>query len=348
MDNTGGAAANTAGDRSLELMRRRIIGTARLAVGISASAGLGWLAIRGLDWGEVASGLGSASPSLLAIAVIVFMLASYLRAVRWRILFTTESISTRRLFIIQNEGIGVNNLIPVRVASEITQLAVLTLRDGVNKATALATLGMERIIDVVASTFILAVAFFLVPEMKEFSPYMWAAFAATLLLLGIVRFVSWSSGALAFVGRLSFLSALATAVRDLERERARLFGSFAISVAYWLLVGISAWIIAKAVDLPMSPLTATLVIMGTIFFATVVPAAPSAIGTFEWAVVYVLAFFGIERAAGFGYAIIIHAVFFLPPTIIAVLFLPREGVVSLGGVRRLALAAVGGGRAQRA
>ena len=329
-------------------MRRRIIGTGRLALGISASAGLGWFAIRGLDWGEVASGLGSASPSLLAIAVIVFMFASYLRAVRWRILFATESISSGRLFIIQNEGIGLNNLMPVRVASEITQLAVLTMRDGVNKATALATLGMERIIDVVASTFILAVAFFLVPEMKEFAPYLWVAFAATLVLLGIVRLVSWRSNALAFVGRLSFLSALARAVRDLERERARLVGSFAVTVAYWLLVGISAWIIAKAIDLPMSPITATLVIMATIFFATVVPAAPSAIGTFEWAVVYVLAFFGIERAAGFGYAIIIHAVFFLPPTIIAVLFLPREGVMSLGGVRRLALGVVGGGRARRA
>ena len=56
-------------------MRRRIIGIGRLVVGISASLGLGWLAIRGLDWDEVASGLGGASPSLLAVAVIVFMLA---------------------------------------------------------------------------------------------------------------------------------------------------------------------------------------------------------------------------------------------------------------------------------
>ena len=107
-----------------------------------------------------------------------------------------------------------------------------------------------------------------------------------------------------------------------------------LSIAYWILVGITAWTIAMAIDIPISPITATLVIMGTIFFATAVPAAPSAIGTYEFAVVYVLGFFGMEREAGFGFAVITHAVFFLPPTIIAAIFLPREGIGSIGKLRR--------------
>ena len=196
------------------------------------------------------------------------------------------------------------------------------------KAKALATLGMERVIDVVASTMILAVAFFVVPEMKNFTIYVWGAIAFTVIVVALVRFLAWGSDSLAFVKRISFLAAFTTAVRDLERERLRLLGSYLVSVVYWIMVGIVAWIIAVAADLPMSPVTATLLIMGTIFFATAAPAAPSAIGTFEFAVVYVLEFFGIEREAGFGYAIIIHAVFFLPPTIIAAIFLPMEGVVS--------------------
>jgi uncharacterized membrane protein YbhN (UPF0104 family) len=81
--------------------------------------------------------------------------------------------------------------------------------------------------------------------------------------------------------------------------------------------------------------------MGTIFFATAVPAAPSALGTFEWAVVYVLEFFDIDRSAGFGYAVVIHAVFFLPPTIIAAVFLPREGILTMRGLRRRATARAG-------
>jgi uncharacterized membrane protein YbhN (UPF0104 family) len=83
--------------------------------------------------------------------------------------------------------------------------------------------------------------------------------------------------------------------------------------------------------------------MGTIFFATAVPAAPSAIGTFEFAVIYVLDFFGVERESGFGFAVITHAVFFLPPTVIAAIFLPREGIVSVGRIRGLVARGAGAG-----
>ena len=323
--------------------RQRVFRIGRLAIGIVASVGLGWLAIRGLDWGEVRANLAGVSPSLLLLAVTVFLFASYVRAVRWRVLFKKVNISTARLFIIQNEGIGLNNLLPVRVASEATQLAVLKFRDRVSGATALATLGMERVIDVVASTLILAAAFFFVPEMRAFTPYVWGAIGFTIVVVALVRFVAWSSEALQFIKRIAFLASFTAAVRDLERERMRLLGSFLITVAYWLLVGITAWIVAVAIDLPMTPVKATLVTMATIFFATSVPAAPSAVGTFEWAVVYVLAYFGIEREAAFGYAVAIHAVFFLPPTIIAAVFLPREGVMSLRGGQRAAAAGAGGG-----
>ncbi len=310
-------------------MRSKLLNYGRIALGLLLSLAFGFFVIRGLDWGEVVDQLAGVSIGMLSLAVGVFLFASYLRAIRWRILFTDVSISSARLFIIQNEGIGLNNVVPIRVASEITQLAVLSLRDGVNRATALATLGMERVIDVVASTLILAIAFFFVPEMENFTAYVWGAFAFTLVVVLLVRLIAWRSEWLSRLRRLRFLGSFAVAVRDLEKERRRLLGSFLITIVYWLLVGVTAWIIAVALDVPMSPIAATLVIMGTIFFATAVPAAPSAIGTFEWAVVYVLAFFGIERAAGFGYAVIIHAVFFLPPTIIAMIFLPREGLMSL-------------------
>ena len=352
---------------------------------MAASGGLGWLAARGLDWGVVRDSFEGVSLSLVLLAVAFFMLASLVRAYRWQILFVNQKISILRLFIIQNEGIGLNNVMPVRVASEPMQLAVLTLRDRINGATALATLGMERVIDVVASTLILGVAFFLVPEMQNFALYVWGAIGFTVVVVALVRFLAWGSDGLAFIRRvpfamvllrlftlvmglgsrlfspllpaalvmglwqthyarlISFLAAFATAVRDLERERARLLASLLMSVLYWLMVGITAWIIAVAIDLPVSPMTATLVIMGTIFFATAVPAAPSALGTFEFAGIYVLAFFGVEREAGFGFAVITHAVFFLPPTIIAAIFLPREGVLSLRRMRGLAARGAGAG-----
>ena len=310
----------------LQRMRARLLGIGKVAVGLAASAGLGFLVARGLDWELVGDSLQGVSPALLILAVTVFMAASYLRAFRWRILFVNDPPSTPRLFVIQNEGIGLNNVVPVRVASEAAQLAILSLRDGVNPATALATLGMERVIDVVASTLILAVAFFLVPEMQNFTLYVWGAVGFTVVVLALVRFLAWGSHALSLIQKVPFIAAFATAVRDLERERGRLAASFLVSVVYWLMVGLTAWILAVSINLSISPVTATLVIMGTIFFATAVPAAPSAIGTFEFAVVKVLAFFGVEREAGFGFAVITHAA-----------FLPREGIGSAGRIRGLVM-----------
>ena len=145
-------------------MQSKLRGTGGLAIGLAASLGLGWLAIQGLDWGLVRGSLEGVSLSLVVVSVLIFLAASCLRAFRWQLLFVNESISTARLFIIQNEGSGLNNVLPIRVASEPSQLAVLTLRDRISAATALATLGMERVIDVVASTLILGIAFFLVPR----------------------------------------------------------------------------------------------------------------------------------------------------------------------------------------
>ena len=331
-------------------VRRWVTEGAKLALGLAVSGLLGWLAIRGLEWGDVLDSLAAVSPVKLTLALVVFMSAGWLRAVRWKLLFTHEDIAIRRLFIVQHEGLGFSNVMPFRVASEVTQLAVLTLRDRINGATALATLGMERVIDAIASTGILAVCFLLVPEMRGFtvsflgrewsvSIFVWAALAFTVTAIFLVRLFAWSES-LGFVRKFRFLAAFAHAVGELEREKKRLVLSLGASICYWLLVCATAWLIATAVDLrdsgghSISPLVATVVVMGTIFFATAIPAAPSAIGTFEFAVVYVLGFFGFEENDAFVFAVVCHAVFFLPATIIAAIFLPREGVMTLSRIRR--------------
>ncbi len=314
-------------------MKRRAFVIGRIAAGIAISIGLGWLSARGLDWGLVLEAFGDVSLTMIVLAVGVFVVASYLRAVRWRALFVNGEVSTNRLFMVQNVGIGLNNLVPIRIASEAAQLAILSIKDRVRPSVALATLGMERVLDVVASALILAIAFLFIPEMQDYGIYVWGALAFAVLCIAIVRLLAWSGNGISWIRRLPFLLSFAKAVRDLERERMRLSVSFALSVIYWLLVGVTAWIISISFQLSITPVTATMVIMATIFFATAIPAAPSAIGTFEFAVVYMLGLFAVSHESAFGFAVITHAVFFLPPTLMAVLFLPREGISSISQLK---------------
>ena len=127
------------------------------------------------------------------------------------------------------------------------------------------------------------------------------------------------------VRRITFLVAFSNALKDLAQDWRLLLQVFGASIAYWLMVGVSAWIASDAMGLPISPLTATLVIIGTIFFSTAIP-APSGIGTFHFAVVFVLGLVNVAKDDAFPFAVIIHLLFFAPPTIIAAVFLPREGI----------------------
>ena len=168
-------------------MKGKVIAVVRVLLGLTISVALGWLAAKGLDWSSVGETMAEVSPLLILLSLAVFMLASCIRALRWKVLFVDEPVSVARLFVVQNEGLGLNNLLPVRIGGEAAQLAVLTLRDGLRPATTLATLGMERVLDAVVSTAILGIAFFLVPEMNSFAPYVWGAFGISLVALGAVK-----------------------------------------------------------------------------------------------------------------------------------------------------------------
>ena len=309
-------------------MRFRFSRVLKVVVGILLSIGLGWLAVRGIDWILVGEKLAEVSITSLVAAIMFFISAGWVRAIRWRMLFVEDKISINRLFIVRNEGIGINNVLPFRIASELTQFAVLVLRDGINRSTVFASLLIERVIDLLATVTVLFLAILFVPEMGRFTPFISIVFAFSILAAALLIMFMWRIEKIAVVRKIKFIASLSDAIRIFKKKKGRVFCSIVLSVVYWLMVGVTAWIVAEAIDLPISPVTATLVIMGTIFFATLVPAAPSALGTFEYAVVSVLDYFGIDRSEGFSFAVIIHVIFFLPPTIIAAIFLPREGILT--------------------
>ena len=307
---------------------------AKTVIGIAASFLLGWFAIRGLDWKEVVYNLGDVSPVSLAFAISVFILSSWVRALRWRMLLVKHDISVARLFIVQHEGLGISNLMPVRIASELIQTTVLSMRDGVPATTVIATLAVERVLDLVSNTVLLGIMLVLVPQIRSFAPYMFIVVGLTVLAITLMKIFTWGADALRIFRKVPFVSNLGLALREMGRNRMKLLYSLIFSILYWVLVGMSAWIVAVSLDLPLSALNAVLVIMSTIFFSSVVPAAPSAIGTFEFAVVSVLGLFQIDKTDAFGFAVIVHVIFFLPPTIVAAVFLPQEGILSWRMLRR--------------
>ena len=197
--------------------------------------------------------LARVSPPLLALALAVFMASGVLRAARWRMLFMEPRPSVARLFIVQHEGLGLSNIMPIRVASELTQIAVLTIKDGLRASTVLAAIGMERAVDLLSSTLIFGIALVFVPEMRPLAPFVWGSIALGMVLIAALQVLAWRGESLWFVRRIRFLVAFSNALRDLAQDRGRLLRAFGASIAYWLMVGVSAWIASEAIGLPISP-----------------------------------------------------------------------------------------------
>ena len=289
---------------------------ARIAVGITISLLLGWLSVRGVEWGLVVDQFQS-FPVGWAVASLAIIIASgFVRAYRWQALFVQGKVPLTQLFLVQNTGIGLNSLMPVRMVSEGAQFALLTMRYRVSGGMALATLGVERILDMVVTAALLTAGLTLLPNKGDFLPYVVGAFVVAVASVLAVPFVIWLSGK-PLLRRVPILVATAAFLRDLTSKKAALTYAFLLTLVHWLMVGLCAWVLAHGMDLGVSPFVATLTILGTLYFATALPALPAAVGTFEFAIVYVLKFFDVPQTLAFSYGIVVHAVLFLPPIVVA-------------------------------
>ena len=295
-------------------------------LGLASSLTLGWLALRHTEWSTLKAQLGGSSVEALLLAVALFLLASLVRAWRWALLFPSDRPTVVRLFVVQNEGIGVNNLLPFRLASEAVQISVLKLRDRIGGVDSMTSIVMERLVDLAATTLILGLAVLVLPVLRRFIP--WLLAGALVVAAGLVAVRVLTAGGLfhSLLMRLGIVSLLSSALIRLISRPRTLFAAVVLSLVYWGLVGVTAWVVADTMALPISPVSATIAITGAIAFTSTVPGAPSGLGTFEFAVVEVLSLFGIDRSLGVGYAMIIHLVFFLPPILMALVFLPSEGI----------------------
>ena len=95
------------------------------------------------------------------------------------------------------------------------------------------------------------------------------------------------------------------------------------------------WLVVLATDLQVSLPAMIVITMSITFFSSTVPGLPMSIGTFEFAAVSILALWGVGREDAIAFAIMLHAVLFLPPILFAIVFLPREGLLSIRELRNL-------------
>ncbi len=271
--------------------------------------------VRDIDWGSLFGQLQDFPVRYALASLLLFSLATALRAYRWQVLLWGEKIPFHRLLLVQNAGIGLNNLSPIRLISEAAQYVLLTFRYRVRGELVAATLGVQRVLDFVIGALLLGVGLFFLPGLQGFAVYvLGAGLLAIISLLAVPLFI-WAASRPRF-SRLPFLASTSESLQSLLRARLKLTFSFFLTLAYWLTLGVSAWVVAYGMGIEISILLATLLVIGTMTFVALVPSLPASVGTFEFVVYYLLTAFGIGGVEALGYALVLHAILFLPPIVL--------------------------------
>jgi glycosyltransferase 2 family protein len=298
-----------------------------------------WRAFSGLQVTQVLEEVQRANPLLLLLGGGVYFAAMLFITWRWSFLLRSlVKVPISYLYQLVAIGYAGNNIYPFR-SGEVLRIALLHRSHRVPVARLTTTVLVERVFDgIVMLTFVLVPLLFTENTSAEIrrvasvaTPIFLFALAVFLILAlrpGILRrLVNLIAGMfpdrigerLQGIGEdvLVGLSGLRTP-RDLA-------GAVVTSYISWMIEAVVYWIVALAIGLEVSyPIMLTVV--GVVNLAGLIPASPGQIGVFEFFASRVLMGVGVPEMQAVAYALLVHLVIWLPPTLLGFSFLIRRGL----------------------
>jgi uncharacterized protein (TIRG00374 family) len=325
-----------------------------LVVGILISAVCLWYAFRGVDLSAMAEGIGRVGVPWVLASVAGALLGLVVRAFRWRFLLAGgDGTGSWSLVSATFIGIMANNLLPARLG-EVVRAWVLARREGAPVPTVLASIVVERLLDVTAALALMGLALAVSPDLG-------GSAAGRIKQVGIVVLLVVLAGLAVLVGAVIFRARLLArlelgtagsdrpwARRGLEMGRNFLEGFCVLRGASQILVvaGLSllVWVVAIAsfhamaqgFHLGLTPAQTTLVFV-IVLFGVAIPSAPGFVGTFHGFAVAGLAMVaGAEATQAAAYATLLHGSHWLAINTVGIACLLSDRSLTWSGMMRVA------------
>lgn len=319
--------------------------TALVWLGLAVTAGLLYVSVRGLDVDTAWNAARSSTPVWLLPSGLALAAAIALRAARWRSLFAESSrpdfAPTLSAYLV---GLFFNTILPLR-AGEAGRIVALVRRTRGSAAEVTTTVALERVLDVTTLLVLLLVC-------SPWLPHLTWLHAAALVAIPVVLALPIAAALLARFGDrpieigltplrlLPFFDdvRVTVATRNIGRGLLGLRSARAAAVsctltlASWLALAVSSWLLTLAFHLHVPFLAGVLLVVAT-NIGQVLPSSPAALGVFEAAVLLALSAYGIDRSAGLPYAVELHALNLVPFLLLGPLALRSTPVAALTGRR---------------
>ena len=321
--------------------------TFRFWLGFAVTIGFLLLFFWNVEVEKMWEALQDANYAYLLPAVLLYFVALGTRAVRWRFLLShLKPIAPWRLYPVVAIGYMANNVLPIRLG-ELVRANFLGEKEGVSKASSLATIVVERALDGLTLLLFIAVMWPFVPWTDALRDgdgglkttwVLLSVLVATLFVAGflVLSLLAASPGlGRTFARVLASVSprGLRSKVEDVTyllveglgalRSPRKLLLVSILSAPVWLLEATMYHILAISFDLDVS-FQVILLVTATANLATVIPTI-GGIGPFEVAAKSSLIAFGVGVEPAAAYAFFVHIVaLWLPVNILGLFFLWKE------------------------
>ena len=294
----------------------------RVWLGILVSIGVvAWLAYT-LDPLHVWDALAGANPLLVVACCATLPVTMYLKCVRWRLFFPDpERISMRGLLGALYLGYMANTVLPLR-AGEILRAFLVGESERVNKSTVLATVLIEKVLDLGTMALFLFLLRFVLPLPDTANAAAWISglglvAAAVGLAFALaarsraIRLAQWFEARLPLLKKIGASELLASFLDGLGfvRKPIVLAKVVAWSIVMWTGSAVTVYLGMLALGVNQ-PFTVALFVLVATNLSMAVPSAPGYVGVFHGVVVASLAVFGVDENQAAASGIVMHAAIF--------------------------------------
>ncbi len=280
-----------------------------------------YFSLRDIKWAQVGSIISHASIKYLMVWFAVVTIALVLRAMRWRVLLTSEKpVDFPTVFWATSAGYFGNNFLPFR-AGEVVRTLMISARTGMSKPFVLTTALSERIFDAITLVGVAAILLLTLPNKPGWFSHAGTPFSVVGLggVIAIVLLPMLEPLWAAILRKLPIPAPLAekligimekvlNGIRALhDFKRFTIFALFTLAI--WSCDTFTAVIGMNALGLAMRPSVAYLLITG-LAMGSVLPSTPGYVGIYQIVAISVLVPFGYSKTDAIAYILLFQALQF--------------------------------------
>ncbi|HWP93822.1 MAG TPA: lysylphosphatidylglycerol synthase transmembrane domain-containing protein [Thermodesulfobacteriota bacterium] len=298
-----------------------------------------YLAFRKVDLRALETRLESADLALILLALLPLSASYIIRTFLWRtILQTFKNVDFSNTFSALMIGFFANNVLPGRVG-EFIRAYILGRRENVGKTSVLGTIVVERLFDIFTLLIFLMLTVFVFPT-PEWVKHVASTTSVILLTAVAVSYL--------FVLRQNFLvEKFKSKMFFLSKPKKQFFTTkldsfisglkilktprliltiFVLSLLAWLLASMSMLLTFKSLHINVPTIYGPLFVLSVVNLGLIVPSSPGYVGTYQFLCVIALSYFSVDKESALSFSIIHHALWYLPLTIVGMIFLWRENL----------------------